>query len=215
MSKIKQSLDRLGYTYKEIGPQIFVVQNFLKDQEIEKILSKINSLLQVDWEGHYMEGVLGLAERKYGRTDINNLIEEGLVEITNHWFDKNVGLGYEISEPISQRIKNIFSFDDNLTFDGVGTIQRQYEGAELAEHVDNHADPQIKYAVIMYINDDYANGELFFSRLGLEIRPPKKSLVIFPSGENYLHGVRPPGAGPERYVLPSFVRKSREVDETL
>jgi hypothetical protein len=205
MSEIEKSLSRLNYEYKEIAPEIFIVKNFLKDEEVEKILSKINSLSQADWEDHYMRGIVDLARRKYKRTDIDNLVQEGLVEITNHWIDKNVGLDYEIADPISQRIKEIFYFNNSLFFEGVGTIQRQYEGAELTEHVDNHADPQIKYAVIMYINDDYTNGELFFSRLGLEIRPPKKSLVIFPSGENYLHGVRPPGAGPERYVLPSFV----------
>jgi hypothetical protein len=205
MSEIEKSLSRLNYEYKEIAPEIFIVKNFLKDEEVEKILSKINSLSQVDWEDHYMRGIVDLARRKYKRTDIDNLVKEGLVEITNHWIDKNVGLDYEIADPISLRIKEIFYFNNSLFFEGVGTIQRQYEGAELTEHVDNHADPQIKYAVIMYINDDYTNGELFFSRLGLEIRPPKKSLVIFPSGENYLHGVRPPGAGPERYVLPSFV----------
>ena len=88
----------------------------------------------------------------------------------------------------------------------MGTIQRQYEGARLIEHVDNHADPNIKYAVIMYINEDYTDGELFFRKLDLTIKPPAKSLIIFPSGEEYLHGVKPPGTGPYRYVLPSFVR---------
>jgi hypothetical protein len=157
-----------------------------------------------------MEGVVGLAERKYGRSDIENLLEEGLIEITTHWVDKNLSLPFEISDRISKRITKIFKFNNNLSFDGVGTIQRQYSGAPLTEHVDNHSDPLIEYAVIIYVNDDYVDGDLFFSKLNFSIRPNKHSMIIFPSGEKYIHGVRPPGDGPLRYVLPSFVKRKGE-----
>jgi hypothetical protein len=210
MSEIEKSLSGLNYEYKEIAPEIFIVKNFLKDEEISLIKKEIALASQEDWEVHYMLGVRDLAERKYGRTDIKNLVEEGLIEITNNWHDKNLGLKHEISEGISERIKKLISFDDFLVFEGVGTIQRQYAGVPLVEHVDNHADPEIEYAVIMYINDDYVDGELFFKNLELEIKPPAKSLIIFPSGEEYLHGVKPPGDGPLRYVLPSFVKRNDE-----
>lgn len=209
MFSVKESLESLSYSYYELAPEIFIVYNFLNDEEIEKILNKIERLSQSDWEKHYMDGVVGLAKRKYNRTDLENLIKEGLIEITDHWIDKNVGLEYEISGPITERIKSIFEKSNDLIFDGVGTIQRQYSGAELREHVDNHADPHIEYAVIMYINDNYLDGELFFSNLNFETKPPAKSLIIFPSGEKYLHGVKPPGDGPHRYVLPSFVRSAK------
>ena len=206
MTSLKDSLDSLNYKYKEVAPELIVVYNFLKDSEIELVLNKIKKLSQSDWEEHYMTGVSDLAQRKYNRTDIENLVKEGLVEITTNWVDKNAGLEYDISGPITKRVEEIFSFSSDLLFDGVGTIQRQYDGEKLVEHVDNHADPSISHAVIMYINDDYSGGELFFSNLKIQMTPPAKSMVIFPSGEEYLHGVNAPGPGPERYVLPSFVR---------
>ena len=208
MSPIKKLLYKNNYNFKEVAPEIFLIKNFLTKKEIKKIITLINSSSEEDWQTHYMNGVIGLAERKYGRSDIKNLLSEGLIEITDHWVDKNLGLNYEISEGISKRIRDIISFDESLYFDGVGTIQRQYEGAQLTEHVDNHADPMIEYAVIMYVNDDYSDGELFFSRLGLKIKPPARSLIIFPSGENYIHGVKSPGPGPVRYALPTFVNYS-------
>ena len=208
MSKLKNHLASLGYRFEEVSDSIFLINDFLRDEEIEVIQREIDGASQEDWETHYMLGVIELAERKYGRTDIENLVEEGLVEITENWHDKNLGLKYEISEKISERVKEILAFDKTLSFDGIGTIQRQYEGVQLTEHVDNHADPGIEYAVIMYINDDYTDGELFFRNLDFSIKPKSKSLIIFPSGEKYLHGVKPPGAGPLRYVLPSFVRKA-------
>lgn len=209
MNKLESRLTQLGYSYKEVAKRVYLVNDFVLDHEIDSVMSIVNAASEEDWKTHYMQGVQDLAERKYGRTDVENLVSEGLIEITHHWVDKNLSLPYEISEGMSKRIQDIISFDDEIAFDGVGTIQRQYEGEPLKEHVDNHADPMIEYAVIMYINDDYNGGELFFGRLGLEIVPPAKSMIIFPSGEDYLHGVKPPLAGPKRYVLPSFVRRRK------
>jgi hypothetical protein len=209
MNKLEAQMAKLGYTYEEVARGVYLITDFVTDDEVSAVLDIVNNATEEDWKTHYMQGVKDLAERKYGRTDVDNLVEEGLIEITHHWVDKNLSLPYEISELMSERIKDIISFDPEIAFDGVGTIQRQYEGEPLKEHVDNHADPMIEYAVIMYINDDYNQGELFFGRLGLEIVPPAKSMVIFPSGEDYLHGVKPPGPGPKRYVLPSFVRRRK------
>lgn len=211
MNKLEAQLIDQGYDYEEVAKGVYLVQNFLTNDEINMVMEVINNATDDDWKTHYMQGVRDLAERKYGRTDLQNLIEEGLVEITNHWVDKNLSLPHNISGPLSEKIKKIVSFDSSLHFDGVGTIQRQYSGAILKEHVDNHADPSIEYAVIMYINDNYTNGELFFRNLGLQIVPPAKSMIIFPSGEDYLHGVNAPGDGPMRYVLPSFVRRKKDV----
>lgn len=208
MNNLSEQLTKLGYSFKKIEDSIFMVYDFLTDNQVEKLYSYILSASDKDWETHYLEGVVGLAERKYGRTDIENLVEEGLVEITHHWKDKNLGMPYELSEPLAIKIKEIFSFDKTLKFDGVGTIQRQYSESPLPAHVDNHADPSIEYAVIMYINDDYNGGELYFSNLDIELKPLAKSLMIFPSHEVYKHGVKSPSDGPIRYVMPSFVRKN-------
>jgi hypothetical protein len=211
MKTLESRLKALEYAYEEVAKGVYLIPNFISDLDIEATMKTINGASEEDWKTHYLRGVKDLAERKYGRIDVDNLVREGLVEITTHWIDKNLSLPFEISESISKKIKEIMEFNPALEFDGIGTIQRQYSGAQLTEHVDNHADPYIDYAVIVYLNDDYTDGELFFSKLGLEIRPPKKSLLIFPSGEDYLHGVKPPGDGPLRYVLPGFVRRIKNV----
>ena len=213
MNRVESSLVKLGYDYEEIiandgGPsEVYLVRNFISDAEVYEVLKVIGNASEDDWKSHYMSGVEALAERKYQRTDIENLVKEGLIEITTHWIDKNLGLPNNISGPLSERIEDIFDFDPSIKFPGIGTIQRQYEGAPLIEHVDNHSDPSIEYAVIVYINDDYSDGELVFPEMGIELKPSAKSLLIFPAGERYLHGVKPPGSGPLRYVLPSFVRR--------
>jgi len=212
---IKNKLFDLGYFFEEVGPEILLIPNFFTDSEIEPLWEIINGSTQGDWERDYWDSQVMLSEKKYGRSDLKNLIEEGLVEYTTHWHDKAVSIPTEISDNLSKSLFPMFSFDDDLSPGGFVTIQRQYEDSPLIAHVDNHADPTIIYAVIGYINDDYTDGELLFPKLGVRIKPPARSIIIFPSGENYLHGVESPGPGPVRYVLPSFVYSSSISPRTL
>jgi hypothetical protein len=80
------------------------------------------------------------------------------------------------------------------------------EGVELKSHTDQHTDPSIRYASILYLNDNYKDGELFFKNLDIELKPKPGSLLIFPGTPQYEHGVRHVGAGPIRYVLVGFVK---------
>jgi hypothetical protein len=77
----------------------------------------------------------------------------------------------------------------------------------LKDHVDNHTDPSLEYAAVLYLNDNYFAGEVYFVNQNIELKPDSRSLLIFPSTEGWRHGVNPPGPGPHRYVLPSFVSR--------
>jgi len=58
-------------------------------------------------------------------------------------------------------------------------------------------------ASLLYLNDDYAGGELYFPNQGVEIAPKKNSLYIFEGGGDNRHGVRRITEG-ARYVLVAF-----------
>ena len=148
-----------------------------------------------------------LAERKYGRSDIDNLIAEGIIEYTYDWSDKAISIPRATCSVTNQKIMEMIAYDPNLTFGSIDHIQRQYAGSELKEHVDEYADPSIVFAAIVYVNDDYVDGHLYFSNLNVKTRPKAKSMMIFPGSELYKHGVSAPGEGPTRYVLPTFIRK--------
>lgn len=202
---LKARLEKLGYKFDELAESVFLVYNVFSDEDFAPIWDIINNATQKDWEYDYRESQIGLARKKYGREDLDNLIEEGLMEFTDNWYDKAISIPEDITANLSKKIEIIFGFDYKLVTGRMNTIQRQYEGSPLVEHVDQHGDPTITYAAIGYINDDYSDGELFFSELGLEIKPPAKSLMIFPGSEQYRHGVRAPGPGKARYALPTFV----------
>jgi hypothetical protein len=204
--KLIENIKNLGYSYKEFAPGIFEVYGVLSKEDIDIAWIVINSKNQFDWEEDYKNSQIQLAHRKYGRTDLDNMISEGLVEYTDNWYDKAIKIPRTTLTKVNKRIIEIFGYDKSLYFGGIDTIQRQYDGEELVEHVDNDADPDVAFAAIAYINDDYEKGELFFSNFDLFIKPRAGSLMIFPGGKDYSHGVRAPGPGPIRYVLPTFIR---------
>jgi hypothetical protein len=204
----KSYIEKLGYEVEELDYRIFLIKNFISEEERIKILNIASSASQEDWEYHYMQGVIEMARLKFGREDIDNLVEEGLYEITTNWIDKTLVINDdELKNKIVKRAQVIFNFRDDLTFNGCGTIQRQYEGVPLIAHVDNHTDNSLMYAAVFYLNDDYSNGEVYFVNKNVEFCPPIRSLLVFPTSDEWKHGVKEVGPGPHRYVIPSFISK--------
>lgn len=60
-----------------------------------------------------------------------------------------------------------------------------------------------KYVAVLYLNDDYEGGELFFPEHDLIIKPNKHSIYIMPGGVENIHGVKEITSG-ERHTLLSF-----------
>jgi hypothetical protein len=42
---------------------------------------------------------------------------------------------------------------------------------------------------VLYINDDYSGGEVFFPLINLRIKPKKNEFLIFPSAYLFVHEV--------------------------
>lgn len=205
MQQILLSLFDLGIEYKEVGPKIILLEDFIEEDESNALWEIINNASQEDWEEDYRNSQILLAKVKHGREDLDNLIAEGLVQYSYFWADNAIAIPPQSAKKLNERINQIFMQLPGLYFTELHTIHRHYEGATLKEHVDSDGDPYVQYAVIGYLNDDYTEGELVFPNLGIEIRPPKNSVLIFPDGQLYKHGVKAPGSGPTRYSLPSFV----------
>jgi hypothetical protein len=203
-----EAFTQAGYEVTELAPEVWEVKNFFAATDIERVFAFVETLTEDDWVGHYMDHLRDKAEREFGTRDIETLQKEGKMEITFDWADKNIMFpDSEVLGRINDGINKIISYDPNLYFTGAGTIQRQYEGSDLKVHVDNHVDPHVAYAAVIYLNDDYVFGEVIFPEQGLELKPAPGSMLMFSSGETHPHGVNPPGPGPLRYVIPCFIKQ--------
>lgn len=202
----------VGYEVEEPMPNLFIIKNFLSDVQQKMLLDYVKTLSQEDWEYEYRANLKKFCLRKFGTDDVEMLVKEGKFEITENWSDKNFNLaqsGVPMIEKTCQYLNKIVNsfLPEEIEMRGPSTVQRQYSGVPLRAHYDQYTDPSIQYAAIIYLNDDYIDGELFFPGKRFEIKPPIKSLVIFPGTEEFTHGVNAPGDGPIRYVLPSFISK--------
>lgn len=205
---LEKELKENGFNVKEIIPDLLLVEDYLSKEELEHIFDIIDRTPEDDWFIEYLLNLKRFCMEKFGRDDVDNLVAEGKFEITQNWADKNLNIHLEpIYETIYKRLnKLVLQADNSLNLSGFATIQRMQKNVELKSHTDQHTDPSIRYAAILYLNDDYSNGELFFEKKGLELRPKPGSLLIFPGNEEFEHGVRHVSDGPIRYVLVGFIK---------
>jgi hypothetical protein len=209
IKNFKEELIKNNFVFEEVTNDILWVKNFLTKQEIDFVLNVINDASQQDWEIEYMSNLAKFCMEKFGRDDVDNLVAEGKFEITQNWVDKNLNIKHhEEQQVFYKRLSDVInsSFPD-LELSGLATIQRMQPGVELKSHTDQHTDPSIRYATIIYINDDYIEGELFFPNLDISLRPKPGDLLFFPGDEKHEHGVRHVAEGPIRYVIVGFVKE--------
>jgi 2-oxoglutarate-Fe(II)-dependent oxygenase superfamily protein len=67
-----------------------------------------------------------------------------------------------------------------------------------------HGMPYRHYAGILYLNDDYEGGELYFTALDLAIKPKRGMFVGFTGGFHHEHAVTRVESGAVRMTMPSF-----------
>lgn len=188
--------------------EVLVVHNYMTEDEFAQVWKVIDETPEEDWSIHYRQHLKQFCLEKFGRDDVENLVAEGKYEITLGWDDKNYDVsGSPLALSLQTKFHNLLQkADPSLELAGFATLQRMQEGVQLKSHTDQHTDPSIKYAAILYLNDDYTDGTLFFKNKDIDLRPKPRDLLVFPGNEEYEHGVRFVGAGPVRYVLVGFVK---------
>lgn len=183
----------------KIEDNIWVIPNFILDEERKIYLNYINSLPETEWWKQNRNWWVG----KY--ISIEN--SEELKKLSQKLFD---------------RVEKILS--DDLYIGAFGSIHRLTEGQGMFIHTDNptekrdlidehgekigETDGKNNYcvlAMVIYLNN-FNGAELYFPRLNnLEYKANAGDLVIFPgTGLEYDHGVRMLLPGPNRYITTGF-----------
>lgn len=114
----------------------------------------------------------------------------------------SIGLG-----PVSEETEKLYSMhsslfshlqrciDDYGSYWGVGVksyeafnfVKYEGSGTQFRIHADHGPTYVSTISAVMYLNDDYEGGELWFPRFGLELKPKQGDIVIFPSTFIYEH----------------------------
>ena len=198
-----------GFEVEELIPGVLLVKDFITEDELNQLLNIINSTPEENWSIEYTANLKRFCLEKFGRDDVDNLVKEGKFEITMGWQDKNLALhNNEVTQTINIRLEKIlYKAYPGTELASMKTLQRMQSGVELKSHTDQKTDPSIRYAQILYLNDDYEGGELYFENKDFKVKPKPRSLLVFPGTEEFEHGVYFVKDGPIRYVMVSFLKE--------
>jgi len=169
---------------KQIHEKIFLIEDFISTEEQNELLDIARAASQEDWEKDHIENNYNI--------DKNSI-----------WYDKALNIESDLRVILQERLKK--AIPENLKVKKFLTIQRHYPGSNLPEHIDKDHDEKMEYAAVLYLNEDYLGGSLYFPEINLDMRLPEKSLILFYTGKPYLHGVKEVLPGPTRYVIATFI----------
>lgn len=124
---------------------------------------------------------------------------------------KNSPETFEIMQKYVNGVQKLIEFKFGRELESAHPgIRRWDAGEEQQLHADGEnldGSPNetyiVDYGSIMYLNDNYLGGEIYFPQYELNIAPKAGTLIFFPSSKYYLHGVRKILAG-VRYTSPHF-----------
>jgi hypothetical protein len=172
--------------------KIQVVQGFLSPAEIRAFLSLIDST-----EPNVLRWNVS-TDDWHDRVVFHELFPVYLQEI-----------GLDICHRIAGLMQNRYGLDRPVYPDYQGFI-RWREGDEMSLHADKefpdgapHPYSWREYSSMVYLNDAFSGGEIYFPQHSLEIKPSPGMLVMFPGDLDHMHGVRSVRGG-VRYNLSSF-----------
>jgi predicted 2-oxoglutarate/Fe(II)-dependent dioxygenase YbiX len=111
----------------------------------------------------------------------------------------------DTENPIAQniRVKLESLFENFGRIMSANLIHRYQKGQGKVQHRDDSGDMDIRYGIVIYLNDDYWGGEIIYPDYNLSIKPKARSLILHPGYLN--HFVDPVQSESSRYVITTFV----------
>ena len=182
-------------TIEKLDQNIFVFNNFITEYEASQLIDIAINATESEWsEYNYTERHKNDEwENRILLLDQCSLFDENKKIIVNTIFDR-----------IKDEIRNILN-KDIYEYVGFKGIYRSIQGQEMKTHSDQGLGPKFKYGIVLYLNDNYSGGEIYYPNVGVEIKPKAYSLVLHPAHEAYRHGVKEVSYG-TRYSMTVFVK---------
>jgi hypothetical protein len=126
---MKKEFEESGYIVETPIDGLLVVKNFITKEDIEEYLGIINNTSEEQWDKWYTDQLKVFTKAKFGREDVENLVKEGLYEVTLNWNDKNVSfIDSDIHRRIDKRFNDVLEkTKEGLLLSGFYFIQRMYD----------------------------------------------------------------------------------------
>lgn len=132
----------------------------------------------------------------------NSILE---ARISNSDFIEKLN-GGGILDKVENNLKNWLPFNENYHFFAHAAIMHHIPENSMNMHFDAEMDylgseESLRiFIVLIYLNDDFSNGELIFPLQNVTVKPEAGMMTIFPTSFMYPHMTNP-AFGKDRYVL--------------
>ena len=181
--------------FENIGKDIWVYHNFLSSDELKIILHKIKSSGDELWNGGHPENkcTIGLQETEIIGKRIQELLPENL-KVHKHLSITKLNVGQDHG-----------AHSDNHDFLTVRELSKTLKENDCFVLVDNNV-----YGMVVYINDDYEGGEIFYTKQNIKYKPKAGDFLIHSAEDHCEHRVDVLKTN-IRYTFPSSIREKIKI----
>ena len=161
---------------KVLGDGIYLYENCLSEDELKLINNYIKSLKDDDWYAPPPHPIPHVSPK----IDLVKIIIDKVYSLID---------GYTVHHnEVLNRLKvgdEWGAHADNAEFQQIREKSKLLKDGDPFNIVDNTA-----YGIIVYLNNDYEGGEIYYSKQNIEHKPNPGDLLIHSSEEKCTHGVR-------------------------
>jgi hypothetical protein len=176
-----------------IDENIIIIKNFISKEECDLIIKSAESCSQSDWDiytnskrdsrNEWSDRILDFKKAKNFDDSTKKIIDEIFLKL--------------------QFLLNIH-YKFNYQYSEMFAIYRTKINQRMKVHYDQGGDSKVKYGAVLYLNDDYEGGEIYYPNVNIKIKPQCGDLVIHPTDLKYSHGVKTVKNG-IRYCTTTFL----------
>jgi hypothetical protein len=198
---------------------IRIIENFISDEEIEKGIALMQRY-PVIWGRTHCYPVQ-LAPGFDNPRDLIKFSEDMATRMRDAaidlWGGLDINLGKHTGAELMVHPTNTYlnPHTDILDIDYENNDPDHDEGPTQDEQLKTFKNMWSGHmAMLIYLNDDYENGDLYFTNQDYHFKPKRGTLVTFPGSLHYVHGVTPITEG-MRYTVSGWGLISIMKDEYL
>jgi len=192
---------------KPFNNEIIIINNFLSEDQINSIFNSVDVNNKVNYK--YVNS------SEYFNNKLIQLPTENNTEGSSSGAGDHIAVLEYLKNKnnfIKRLEKVLLEISKESFFIKGHDFLVEAEGKGMPVHFDD--SPEITeitmhYGVVLYLNDNYEGGEIYYPKLNLQYKPKAGDMVIHPGTEEYSHGVKDISNG-KRYVITLFAYTKNE-----
>lgn len=188
--------DQYGFSSKEeLFPGVWVYRDVIKkDLDVINRLNAIGNSADKEADSRYSWtfGFVGYSEKRPSYRDCEDIKIGEIINPVNETQKLVADLWSDLKKAQDAAVQDYCTkYSVKMNYWEVMNCIRYGKGQHFQEHADHGFSYSATVSLVAYVNDDYAGGNLFFPKLGLDIKPRAGDLYIFPSTYLFSHRAMP------------------------